>query len=43
MLVAVGAHEAERAVAALDAAGHEAVLVGAIRGRGPDQPAVTFV
>ena len=42
MLVAVGAADAERALAALAAAGQEAALVGAIRGRGPDDPAVTF-
>ncbi|HEU5055280.1 MAG TPA: phosphoribosylformylglycinamidine cyclo-ligase [Kofleriaceae bacterium] len=43
MLIAVGAEEAERALAALAAAGQEAALVGAIRRRGPDDPAVRFL
>ena len=42
MLVAIRPEDAERAVAALAAAGHDAALVGAIRRRGPDQPSVSF-
>ena len=43
MLVAVREGDAERALAALAAAGQEAALVGAVRARAPGQPAVSFV
>jgi len=43
MLIAVGAAEAERALAALQAAGQEAALVGTIRRRTPEEPAVRFL
>ncbi len=43
MLIAVRPDEAERAVAALAAAGQEAAPVGVIRRRAADQPPVSFV